>query len=312
MKINIHKTVRKTLDLIGEIDEIVDITLTSKNQISMIAEGGGYAALLSASTTYRTLLGVNIGCYFPREYMMYAAPYSNENEIVYIITRKSPIPPRITNAVKTCGLMGLKTILIVLNQISEEDEELLDYTEYLIEVGVEGDQLAINHFIATSTLLTLIAIKAALKSENQERAKNLLEQLEEISFKEDVNIKDVLKKCVESRRSIIYSGPPLYGLASKISRDLNTNSNGSIILYKTDEHPYVTRTIKSEDQVVIMKTELEDKATREISNFLKIRGLKCEIIAYRGDPLIATIEMGGKILPQLYEVIFKITSEDVW
>ncbi|MCS7365207.1 MAG: hypothetical protein NDF54_07220 [archaeon GB-1867-035] len=312
MPVKIDKAVRRTLDLRGELDEIVDMTLASKNQLSMIAEGGGYAALLSTSATFRSLLGANVGCYFPREYMIYAAPYASENEVVFIFTRRSPIPPRIIDVIKTCGLMRLKTILVVLNKISEEDEELLDYVEFLIEIEVEDDKLALNHFMAENTFLTLIAIEAALKSENRERARNILEELSEISFEEDKSIRNILRNCIQSRRSIIFSGPPLYGLALKICRDLNVNSNSNITLYKTGEHPHVTRTISEKDYVIIMKTELEDKSAREISNFLKIRGLNSEIIEYKGDPLIATIEMGGKILPQLYEIMPKITNEDVW
>lgn len=312
MPVKIDEAIRKTMNLREEINEIVDTVLTSRNQLNMIAEGGGYAALLSASIAYRSLLGANLGCYFPREYMIYAAPYSSENEVVFIFTRRSPLPPRIVDVIKTCGLMGLRTILTIMNEVSEEDEEVLDYVEFLIEIKVEDDKLALNHFMAESTLLTLIALEAALKSENRERAKNILEEIDKISLEEDKATVNIIRKCIQKERSIIFSGPPLYGLALKMCRDLNANSNANITLYRTGEHPYVTRTINEDDHVVIMKTELEDKSAREISNFLRMKGLNSEIIEYRGEPLIATLELGGKILPQLYEIMSKITNEDVW
>lgn len=313
MLVNVRKTIARILALREELSEIIDLTSASKHQLSLIAEGGGYTALLSASITYKSLLGVNVGCYFPREYMMYAAPYSTEDEVVYIITRGSPIPPRVTEVVKTCGLMGLRTILVILNRISDEDEEELSgYTKFLIETGIDDDKLAVNHYIAESTLLTLIAVEAALKGESKERARGILEELKNIPIKEEPNTKFLIENCIQSRRCILFSGSPLHGLALKICRDLNLNLKVNMKACKVDEHPYITRTITEEDYVIIMKTELEDRSAREISNYLRIRGLNSKVIEYKGDPLMAGIIMGCKILPQLYEVIPEITVEDVW
>lgn len=305
-------------DWFDQLNNLVDIALSSLESISIVAEGGGYTSAISAVASFKSLVGVNVGCFHPREYATYAAPYASENELVIFLTRGSPIPPRTKNAIKTCNIMNLKTAIVVAGELLEEDEDVLEYVETLVELSAPNDKLAAAHHIATTSLLISLAAEIAKRTIQNPRAKEILSQImslgggAELDEEIEREAAKVIEEAASKSRAYIYAGPTLYGLALKICRDMTANLDGTYIPYKIEEHPYVTRGLKSEDYVVILKTDLEENSARELSNFLKLRGIDASTLEFKGDPLLAPIGLGAPILHKLKNLISTVKVEDMW
>jgi len=293
-----------SLGLEINIDNLVNFISPSIGNLNFVAEGGGYYAANVASTIFKALIGVNVGCFYPREYSLYIAPYVNDDLIVFL-TRGSPVPPRIVDAIKTCSILGLKSVLIGGGKFSD-NEECLDYADIIVEVKAPENKLSSTHYLAILTLLIRLAGTLAEKLGNM-RSIEMNRQLNQIprdSFDyESSLINNILLKIINHARAYIYSGYTMYGLAAKVSRDLNVNLNANCIPVKLGQHPYVTRRVKMSDYVVIFKTELETNSAREIANFLRIRGIEVDILDIMGDPLVAPIETGIILLSETGNLI---------
>jgi len=305
-------------DWFDQLDNLAEIALGSLNRISMVAEGGGYASAISAVVSFKSLLGVNVGCFHPREYSTYAAPYVNEDELVIFLTRGSPLPPRILHSIRTCSIMNLKTALVVAGELLEEDEDVLGYIEALVELNAPRDNLAAVHFIASTSVLISLAAEIAMRTMQSPRAQEILNELERLSREVEVDedmesaAAKIISEAASRSRVYVYAGPTLYGLALKICRDMNLNSERTFIPCRIEEHPYITRGLRKGDYALILKTELEEKSARELLNFLKMRGIDSSALEFKGEPLLAPIGLGAVILQKLTHLIQPASAEDVW
>ncbi|GEM_PF-1868866 len=301
-----------------ELNELISFISPSIGKLSFVAEGSGYYAIKIAPVIFKALTGESVGCYSSRGYARYIAPYTEEDAAVFISGGGEIVNPRILEAMETCNILGIKTAAIIMGR--DDSGEIIDSVDLAIEIDAPKDNLSITHYLAAMAFLTKMAGEIGERRgsgraiELKKELEHFIGEVENMNHKNEV-VETLVLRASEKPRSFIYAGPILWGVAMKLSRDLNAYFKAGSIPIDLSQHPHFTKCISDEDIAIVLKTEIEIEAAREVINSLKLRGIEVHEVEVGGDPFLAPLIAGTAIFTTLRELISerKITiPPEIW
>lgn len=258
----------------------------------IVAEGKIYSSILMAPLISETLMGNPVRCYTPLEYSRYIAAYRDIDKMIILMDKGEKLTPQMKNLIDICRIMKVETIIILFSNIDGDIKRII--TPKIIPLNLNIGEIELQNFIAAITIMIRLLAEASINKFGNQRAKDILKQLNDMEIDEvnEEKLREIIKDIRSCKVTCIFSDHMLMGMVKSVFEEEALKAHNKIGIHRIDDHPQVTsRILNMSGKTIILTSEVEEDAARQIYNYIKINGGEAEIYVEKGDPILAPLQL---------------------